>query len=65
MTGFLPVLLVLALGATLLILLVGVAGFAAGGRFNARHGNLMMRLRVAAQAVAVALLGLVMWLGLT
>lgn len=63
MTGFLPVLLMIALGATLLILLVGVVGFAAGGRFNARHGNTMMRLRVAAQAVAVALLGLVMWLG--
>ena len=65
MTGLLPVLLIVALGATLLILLVGVVGFAAGGRFNARHGNTLMRLRVAAQAVAVALLGLVMWFGIT
>ena len=65
MTGFLPVLLVFALGATLLILLVGIVGFAAGGPFNARHGNTMMRLRVAAQAVAVALLGLAMWFGTT
>lgn len=65
MTGFLPVLLAVALGATLLILFIGIIGFAAGGRFNARHGNTLMRLRVAAQAVAVALLGLAMWLGLT
>ena len=65
MTGFLPVLLAVALGATLLILFIGIIGFAAGGRFNARHGNTLMRLRVVAQAVAVALLGLAMWLGLT
>ena len=57
--------ILLALGATLLILLVGVSGFALGGRFNARHGNKLMRLRVAAQAVAVLLLGLAMWLGAT
>ena len=63
MTMWLPILL--ALGATLLILLVGVGGFALGGRFNARHGNKLMRLRVAAQAVAVLLLGLAMWLGAT
>jgi hypothetical protein len=65
MVGFLPVLIALALGATLLILLVGIGGFAAGGRFNARHGNRLMRLRVAAQAIAVALIGLSIWLGLT
>ena len=63
MTMWLPILL--ALAATLLILLVGVGGFALGGRFNARHGNKLMRLRVAAQAVAVLLLGLAMWLGAT
>ncbi len=60
---WLPILL--ALAATLLILLVGVGGFALGGSFNARHGNKLMRLRVAAQAVAVLLLGLAMWLGAT
>jgi len=65
MSGLFPILIVIALGATLAILLVGIGGFAAGGRFNARHGNLMMRLRVAAQAVAVALIGLSIWLGLS
>ena len=65
MTGFLPVLIAVALGATVLALFTGIVGFAAGGRFNARYGNILMRLRVAAQAVAVALLGLAMWFGLT
>ncbi len=65
MSGVMLILLPLALGATLLILLVGVGGFAAGGRFNARYGNRLMRMRVAAQAVAVALLGLAMWFGMT
>lgn len=64
MSGLLPILIAVALGATLLVLLVGVIGFAAGGRFNARHGNTMMRWRVAAQATAVALLGLAMLAGL-
>ncbi|MSO84836.1 MAG: hypothetical protein EXR02_06305 [Rhodospirillales bacterium] len=65
MNGFLPVLLMFALGATLLILLVGVVGFAAGGRFNSRFGNILMRWRVVAQAVAIALLGLFMLFGAT
>lgn len=63
MSGILLVLIVLALGAVLLALFVGIVGFAAGGPFNARHGNTMMRLRVAAQAVAVALLGLALLMG--
>ena len=63
MSGVLFVLIVLALGAVLLALFIGIVGFAAGGPFNARHGNTMMRLRVAAQAVAVALLGLVVLMG--
>ncbi|MBM3733178.1 MAG: twin transmembrane helix small protein [Rhodospirillales bacterium] len=65
MAGLFPILLVVALGATLAILLVGIGGFAVGGRFNARHGNRLMRLRVAAQAIAVALIGLSIWLGLS
>ncbi|MEK7820681.1 MAG: twin transmembrane helix small protein [Pseudomonadota bacterium] len=63
MSGVLFVLIVLALGAVLLALFIGIVGFAAGGPFNARHGNTLMRLRVAAQAVAVALLGLAVLMG--
>lgn len=48
-----------AAAATLLvlvILVIGVGGFAKGGEFNRKHGNRMMRYRLAAQAVAVALI---------
>ncbi|MBM3566537.1 MAG: twin transmembrane helix small protein [Alphaproteobacteria bacterium] len=56
MSGLLSFLIALALGAVLVALFVGIIGFAAGGEFNRRHGNTMMRLRVAAQAAAVLLL---------
>lgn len=38
------------------ILLVGIGGFARGGEFNRRHANRLMRWRVIAQAIAVALI---------
>ena len=40
----------------LIILVIGVTGFARGGEFNRKHGNRMMRYRLAAQALAVALI---------
>lgn len=49
----------LAVAATVLvlvILVIGVGGFAKGGEFNRKHGNRMMRYRVYAQAVAIALI---------
>ena len=46
----------------LVILMVGVGGFAKGGEFNRRHGNRIMRLRVVAQLVAVVLLVGFVWL---
>lgn len=52
-------LFLLVAGACLLvlvILLIGIGGFAQGGAFNHKHGNRMMRYRLAAQAVAVALI---------
>ncbi len=39
--------------AVLVILAIGIGGFAKGGEFNAKHGNKMMRLRIIAQAVAI------------
>ena len=39
-----------------LILLVGIGGFAKGGEFNRKHANRIMRYRVIAQAIAVALI---------
>jgi hypothetical protein len=35
------------------ILMVGIAGFARGGEFNRKHANRIMRYRIAAQAAAV------------
>jgi hypothetical protein len=40
----------------LVILMIGIGGFARGGAFNRRHANRIMRYRIIAQAVAVALI---------
>lgn len=38
------------------ILLTGIGGFAKGGDFNRKHANKIMRYRIYAQFVAVALI---------
>ena len=48
--------------AVLVILMIGVGGFAKGGEFNRKHANRIMRYRIAAQAVAIALILLFVWL---
>ncbi|MCL7464281.1 MULTISPECIES: twin transmembrane helix small protein [Paracoccaceae] len=48
--------------AVLVILMIGIGGFARGGDFNRKHANRIMRLRVIAQAVAIALIVLFVWL---
>ena len=53
---FLTTLLLIAMCATLAVLVVGLVGFFLGGEFNAKYGNKLMRARVALQAVAVLLL---------
>jgi hypothetical protein len=53
---FLTTLLLIAMCATLVVLIVGLVGFFLGGEFNAKYGNKLMRARVALQAVAVLLL---------
>ena len=53
----------LAMLAVLAILATGIGGFAKGGDWNRKHGNRMMRWRIIAQAVAVALIMLFIWLG--
>jgi len=49
-------LLPLALLAVLAALGLGIIGLLRGGEFNEKHGNKLMRARVASQALAVALL---------
>jgi hypothetical protein len=58
--GFLTTLLVIAMLATLAVLVVGLAGFLQGGEFNRKYGNKLMQARVAVQAVAVILLLIVL-----
>jgi hypothetical protein len=40
----------------LIILMVGIGGFARGGDFNRKHANRIMRYRIAAQAVAIVII---------
>ena len=54
---------ILSVGVVIAILLTGIGGFAKGGDFNRKHGNRMMRWRLIAQAAAVALIMLFVWLG--
>ncbi len=58
----LPLIMAGTLGVVVLVLLAGLIAMARGGRFNAKHGNKLMRLRVAAQAGAVLIFLLFMYL---
>lgn len=53
-----PLFIVVAIACigVLVILLIGIGGFAKGGDFNRKHANRLMRYRIYAQAVAVALI---------
>ncbi|MBM3513778.1 MAG: twin transmembrane helix small protein [Alphaproteobacteria bacterium] len=52
----LNVLIGIALFAVFAVLATGIASFVIGGEFNGKYANKLMRLRVATQATAVALL---------
>ncbi|MFA9230096.1 MAG: hypothetical protein RIR95_1061 [Pseudomonadota bacterium] len=53
-----PLFLVAAFASlgVLVILAIGLGGFAKGGEFNRKHANRLMRYRIMAQAVAVVLI---------
>jgi hypothetical protein len=61
MSTIVPVVMVLLLIAVVGVLLVGVFSMARGGAFNAKYANKLMRARVALQALAILVLGIV-WL---
>ncbi|AXX99333.1 twin transmembrane helix small protein [Profundibacter amoris] len=44
------------------ILMLGIGGFAKGGEFNRNHANRLMRFRIYAQAIAVVLLLLFLYI---
>lgn len=45
----------------LVILMIGIGGFARGGEFNRKYANLLMRWRIIAQALAVLAIVLFAW----
>jgi len=47
------ILVAVACLVVVVILMIGIGGFAKGGDFNRKHANRLMRYRIAAQAVAV------------
>ncbi len=63
MSGIVPVLLIVALVATLGVLFAGLIAMARGGEFNRKHGNRLMRWRVALQGMALLLLAILMLVG--
>lgn len=46
----------------LVILMIGIGGFAKGGAFNKKYANKLMRWRIAAQFLAVVLILGFVWL---
>ena len=42
--------------AVVVILMIGIGGFARGGDFNRKHANRLMRYRIIAQAIAVVVI---------
>ena len=47
---------VVAVLTVLVILMVGIGGFAKGGDFNRKHANRIMRYRIIAQAIAIVII---------
>jgi hypothetical protein len=60
MEAALQFLLPMTLVAVFVVLMTGIVGFIIGGEFNRKYANKLMRLRVAAQTVAIVLLVLLL-----
>ena len=50
------ILIILSMAVVLIILMVGIGGFGRGGEFNRKYANKIMRLRIIAQFLAVAII---------
>lgn len=62
MDSFLYFLIPVGLAATLIILGAGIYSLAKGGAFAKENSNKLMRLRVAAQAITIAIMMAFLWL---
>ena len=56
------ILVILSMAVVLIILMIGIGGFGKGGEFNRKHANKLMRLRILAQFLAVAIILLFVYL---
>ena len=56
------VLVCIAVLAVIIILIMGLGGFASGGEFNKRNSNKLMRLRLISQFIAVVLIVIYVYL---
>ncbi len=56
------ILVAVAVLIVLAILVLGIGAFGKGGDFNRKHANRIMRWRIGAQAVAIALILLFVYL---
>lgn len=54
--------ILVAMLAVVVVLMIGIGGFAKGGAFNAKYANKMMRLRILLQFIAVLLILLFVYL---
>ena len=56
------ILIIISMAVVLIILMVGIGGFGKGGEFNRKYANRIMRLRILAQFLAVAIILLFVYL---
>ncbi len=56
------ILILIALGAVAVILLAGIVVMAIGGPTSSRWSNVLMRYRIVAQAVALVVIGVVVYI---
>lgn len=63
MSGIFPILILIALLATVGVLIAGIVVMARGGEFNAKYSNKLMRARVICQFLAIALIALLALVG--
>ena len=56
------ILVAVAILSVFIVLMIGVGGFAKGGKFNLKYGNKLMQLRVLLQFIAILCILLFVWL---
>jgi hypothetical protein len=58
MSSFVHAMIPVAIGATFIVLCIGIYALFRGGRFNRSYSNLLMRWRILLQFIAICLIAL-------